>query len=123
MKKIFFMILLVLLLPLTLMAQTPEPIITVDGLLAALTPLIIFAVTWVIQKIKPTLMGWNVIWVLVPILSLAASSILVLIDQATSFWSQFLWNLLSVFVAQLIIQLQPAKLAQNKIDKKKLLNK
>lgn len=109
----------------TALAKTmQEPIITIDGIITALTPLIVFGVTWLVQKVKPLLMGWNIVWVVVPILSLIASSILVLVDQATSFWSSFIWNFLSIAVAQMYIQLTSEKRAKNaeaKIEMKKTI--
>lgn len=122
-RKIFFVQLVIIVLMLSAfvtntIAQTGEPIISVDNIIGAITPLIIFAVTWVIQRIKPTIVGWNIVWVVVPILSLAASTILALIDQATSFWSQFIWNFLSVVVAQLILQLSADKRQQNAVAKR-----
>lgn len=127
-RKLFFVQLIAIMLILSafvtnIMAQTgaSSPIITIDTIIGAITPLIIFGVTWLVKKIKPTLMGWNVVWVVIPILSLIATSILTLIDQAASFWSQLLWNFLSVAVAQLIIQLGEAKRLQNTSAKNKLL--
>ena len=127
-RKLFFVQLVAVMLILSafvtnIMAQTgaSSPIITIDTIIGAITPLIIFGVTWLVKKIKPTLMGWNVVWVVIPILSLIATSILTLIDQAASFWSQLLWNFLSVAVAQLIIQLGEAKRLQNTSAKNKLL--
>lgn len=102
------------------LAQTRDPIISIENIVGAITPLIIFGVTWLVQKIKPTLMGWNIVWIVVPILSLIATTILTLIDQATQFWSQLLWNFLSVAVAQLIIQLSPGKRLQNTEDRNKV---
>lgn len=110
------------LVPVAVMAQQNEPIISIDNLITAITPLIIFGVTWVVQKIKPTLMGWNIVWVVIPILNLIATAILVLIDQASSFLAQFIWNFLAVAVAQLVIQLSADKRQQNKLAKQKLLN-
>ncbi len=100
-----------------------DPVITVDNLIGALTPLIIFGVTWVVQKIKPTLMGWNIVWVVIPILSFLATVLLQLADLATSFLSQFLWNFLSVVVAQLIIQLSEEKRLQNQAKRVELSDK
>lgn len=123
MKRTFFMVMLTLsLVPVAVMAQQNEPIISIDNLITAITPLIIFGVTWVVQKIKPTLMGWNIVWVVIPILNLIATAILVLIDQASSFLAQFIWNFLAVAVAQLVIQLSADKRQQNKLAKQKLLN-
>jgi NADH:ubiquinone oxidoreductase subunit 6 (subunit J) len=117
-RKIFSLKLILLFLAITTvfsftLAQTNDPIISIESIIGAITPLVIFGVTWLVQKIKPTLMGWNIVWIVVPILSLIATAILTLIDQATQFWSQLLWNFLSVAVAQLILQLTPEKRFQN----------
>lgn len=94
-----------------------DPIITIDNLIGAITPLIILIITWLVQKIKPTLVGWNIVWVIIPILSFLATLILQLAGQATSFFGQFIWNFLSVAVAQLILQLTEEKRTQNKKQK------
>ena len=124
-KKIFYLILLIFfLIPVAAIAQgggEPGPIITIDNLINALTPLIILGVTWIVQKVKPTLMGWNIVWVVIPILNLIATAILVLIDQASSFLAQFIWNFLAIAVAQLIIQLSSDKREQNRLAKQKAL--
>lgn len=123
-RKIFSLKLILLFIAITTvfsftLAQTNDPIISIESIMGALTPLVILGVTWLVQKIKPTLMGWNIVWIVVPILSLIATAILSLIDQATQFWSQLLWNFLSVAVAQLIIQLSPGKRLQNTEDRSK----
>jgi len=96
--------------------------VNIDNIIAAITPLIIYGVTFLVQKIKPTLVGWNIVWVVVPILNLIATTILVFIDQTTSFWGQFAWNFLAVVIAQLITQLSSEKRAETK-EKKEALKK
>lgn len=118
-KKLLLVVMLsVIFIPTGLvLAQNGEPIVSVDNLIGALTPLVIFGVTWLVKRIKPTLVGWNIVWVVVPILSLAASAVLVMAEQASSFWGQFGWNMLSVTIANLILQLSPEKREANKKQK------
>lgn len=99
-----------------------DPIITIDNLIGAITPLIILIITWLVQKIKPTLVGWNVVWVIIPILSFLATLILQLAELSTSFFGQFIWNFLSVAVAQLILQLTEDKRKANQLQKQKVKN-
>ena len=99
-----------------------DPIITIESLIGAVTPLIIFIVTWLVQKIKPTLVGWNIVWVIIPVLSLLATVVLQLADLATSFFGQFIWNFLSVAVAQLVLQLTEDKRKANQLQKQKVKN-
>ncbi len=111
-------IFIIVLMTITVSAQTgSDPIITIDSLIGAITPLIIFGLTWVVQKIKPTLVGWNIVWVIIPILSFLATLVLQLAELSTSFLGQFIWNFLSVVVAQLILQLSEDKREQNKEQK------
>lgn len=99
-----------------------DPIITIESLIGALTPLIIFIVTWLVQKIKPTLVGWNIVWVIIPVLSLLATLVLQLAELSTSFFGQFIWNFLSVAVAQLVLQLTEDKRKANQLQKQKIKN-
>jgi len=76
---------------------------------AILTPLVVYFVTWLIRKFVPDVTGWFIVMFIVPLLSLGLTWVTGLLgNPELTFWGQFAYGLLAVFVNELYKQLKPA---------------
>ena len=87
----------------------------INQLLVWLMPFVVWAVTALVTKYKPSIPGWAILTVIVPLLS----GTLTLITQwlavpGQSWLIQFLLGLLAVVISQLRIQLSAEKRAEDK---------
>lgn len=84
-------------------------VILATELVTLFTPLVVYGVTWIVRKFAPGLPGWVVVMLIVPLLSLAVVALTGLLGQTSlTFWQQFAYGLLAVFVNELYVQLKPA---------------
>ena len=84
-------------------------LIIASELVAILTPLVVYGVTWLIRKFVPNVAGWFIVMFIVPLLSLGITWVTGLLgNPELTFWGQFAYGLLAVFVNELYIQLKPA---------------
>jgi hypothetical protein len=91
---------LLFLLFLAVLAILPQEIVQAIG------PLFVFLAIEVVRKFAPSLPGWVIISIVLPILALVSSWIVTAINPEASFLVQVLLGLSSIFVAELIKQLQ-----------------
>jgi hypothetical protein len=68
----------------------------VNTIVMMLMPLLIWVVTWIVKKIKPTLSGVTIVAVIIPLLSFAGALIPTLIGTTTPFWLQLVLNFLAI---------------------------
>lgn len=105
-KKSFLLVML--LSPLFLMAQSDVDVSNPLSIVAYLAPFIVFLVTQIVKWIKPLLPSW-ILGVIVPGLSLAVAYLMGLAENPElAFLPQFLLGLASTFVHQLYKQLTSA---------------
>lgn len=83
-------------------------VILATELVTLFTPLVVYLVTWALRKVAPKLPGWVIVMLIVPLLSLAVAALTGFLGQTTlTFWQQFAYGLLAVFVNELYKQLKP----------------
>lgn len=84
-------------------------VIIAAELVTIFSPLVVYGATYVVKKLLPNVAGWVVLMLIVPLLSLAVAWITELIaNPDLTFWAQFAYGLLAVFVNELFKQLKPA---------------
>jgi hypothetical protein len=81
---------------------------TVELILAILTPLIVFGVTQLVKLLMPKLTGAGIVGFVVPLLSLIQSWVATAIKPDMSYWMLVLLGLLAVFVNELYKQFKQA---------------
>jgi hypothetical protein len=82
-------------------------VITVVELVSLLSPLVVFAATELVKKVSPKISGWILVMLIVPLLSVAVAWVTeILLVPGLSFWAQFGYGLLAVFVNELFKQLK-----------------
>ncbi len=82
-------------------------VIIASELVTLFTPLIVFGVTYVVKKIVPSIAGWIIIMLVVPLLSLLITWVSgLLANTGLTFWEQFGYGLLAVFINELFKQLK-----------------
>lgn len=79
-----------------------------NDVVLALTPLIVYLVTWLVRSVFTKLPGWVIITIIVPVVSVLTSWVthLIVIDVYYGFFMQVLLGLLAVFLNELIKQLK-----------------
>lgn len=83
--------------------------LTAIGLVTALTPLIVWAATWVVKKILPQIQGWQTLLLIVPAMSLLVTWLSGLaIATGISFLAQFVYGFVAVFINEVLKNLMPS---------------
>lgn len=85
---------------------------TTEQLLTSLMPVIIWAVTWLINKVTPYFGNANglvILAIVVPLLSAVSVWLLGLIQPGTDWYLQFIYNFSAVFINELIKQLKKVR--------------
>lgn len=77
-----------------------------EAVVAILMPLIVFGATALVKKLFAITNGAVIVSVVVPILSLAGAWIATILTPELSYWIFLGLNLISVFVSQVVIQIQ-----------------
>ena len=92
-----------------LISMVVAVIIIAAEVVTILTPLVVYGVTWLIRKFVPNVAGWFIVMFIVPLLSLGITWVTGLLgNPELTFWGQFAYGLLAVFVNELLKQLKPA---------------
>lgn len=107
-KKIFFIMLLLIVTSATMLfAQgepTPDP--TVNEILGYLSPLVVLLITAIVRKWFPDTSGWIIVMLLVPGISAALAFLATVLVPGMTWLQTFLLGLLSVLLNELRKQLQ-----------------
>lgn len=103
MKKAMYLLLVLLLVPTLLMAQT-EGEFTTENMVIWLTPFIVLGVTWIIKKVGPIIPGWATILIVTGLSTAVAWVTTITIAPEAGFLSQVGLGLLSVFINQVYKQ-------------------
>lgn len=82
-------------------------VIIASELVTLFTPFVVFGVTYVVKKIIPSIAGWIIVMLVVPLLSLLITWVSgLLANTGLTFWEQFGYGLLAVFINELFKQLK-----------------
>jgi MFS superfamily sulfate permease-like transporter len=108
----FLILMLLLIMPMAIMAQSgmsPEEV-TPTTIAEWLTPVIVLLAVWGVRKLKPSIPGWATMLVVTALSAAVAWITTLLSDTADmSFITQTLYGLLAVFINQLYRQFSDAK--------------
>lgn len=76
-----------------------------ENLITLLTPFVVWGATWVVTKIFPTISGWGIVLLVVPVLGALVTWIGTLITPESLWYVNLLFSLLAVFINEVKVQL------------------
>ena len=90
--------------------------IIASELVTLFTPVIVYGVTYLVKKFLPNISGWIIVMLVVPLLSLAVAWLTTLLASSElTFWEQFGYGLLAVFINELFAQLKSSSSSEDTV--------